>query len=98
LHTDVRSNTQEFYMKKLAVVLLALVAMPAMAKDRASKFDVDGDKRVSYVELAAKCEVRKGLFEKADKDGDGVLSNAEMKTAKEYLFKNRCDKTDDKNA
>jgi len=85
-------------MKKLAVVLLALVTVPALAKDRASKFDKDGDNRVSYVELTEKCEVRKGLFEKADKDGDGVLSNAEMKTAKEYLFKNRCDKIEEKNA
>ena len=86
-------------MKKLAVVLLALVSVPAMAKDRASKFDVDGDKRVSFAELTAKCEVRKGLFDKADKDSDGVLTNGEMKTAKEYLFKNRCDKVEeDKNA
>ena len=85
-------------MKKLAVVLLAaLVSVPVMAKDRASKFDKDGDNRVSYVELTEKCEVRKGLFEKADKDSDGVLSNSEMKTAKEYLF-NRCDKTEEKNA
>lgn len=85
-------------MKKLAVVLLALVTVPAMAKGRADLFDKDGDKRVSYVELTEKCEVRKGLFEKADKDSDGVLTEAEMRTAKEYLFKNRCDKTDDKNA
>ena len=86
-------------MKKLAVVLLALVSVPAMAKDRASKFDVDGDKRVSFAELSAKCEVRKSLFEKADKDSDGVLTNGEMKTAKEYLFKNRCDKVEvEKNA
>lgn len=83
-------------MKKLAIVLLALVAVPAMAKDRASKFDTDGDKRVSFVELTAKCEVRPGLFERADKNGDGVLSNQEMQTAKEYLF-NRCNK-EEKNA
>ncbi len=83
-------------MKKLAVVILALVSIPAMAKDRASKFDTDGDKRVSFVELSAKCEVRPGLFERADKNGDGVLSNSEMKTAKEYLF-TRCNK-EEKNA
>ena len=83
-------------MKKLAVVLLALVSIPAMAKDRASQFDTDGDKRVSFVELSAKCEVRPGLFERADKNGDGVLSNAEMQTAKEYLF-TRCNK-EEKNA
>jgi hypothetical protein len=86
-------------MKKLAVVILALVSVSVMAKDRASRFDTDGDKRVSYVELTEKCEVRKGLFEKADKDSDGVLTNGEMKTAKKYLFKNRCDQhKKDKNA
>ena len=84
-------------MKKLAVVLLALISVPALAKDRASKFDVDGDKQVSFAELTAKCEVRKGLFEKADKDGNGVLTNGEMKTAKEYLF-NRCEKEERKDA
>lgn len=89
---------QEFYMKKLAIVLLALVTVPVMAKDRASRFDKDGDNRVSYVELTEKCEVRKSLFDKADKDSDGVLTNGEMKTAKEYLFKNRCDRVEDKNA
>lgn len=89
---------QEFYMKKLAIVLLALVTVPVMAKDRASRFDKDGDNRVSYVELTEKCVVRKSLFEKADKNSDGVLTNGEMKTAKEYLFKNRCDRVKDKNA
>ena len=85
-------------MKKLAVVLLALVSVSVMAKDRAELFDKDGDKRVSYVELTEKCEVRKSLFEKADKNGDSVLTDAEMRTAKDYLFKNRCDKTEEKNA
>ena len=79
-------------MKKLAVVLIATMSVAAMAKDRASKFDSDGDSKVSFVELNAKCEVSKGLFEKADKNGDGVLSNSEMKTAKEYLFRNGCDR------
>jgi hypothetical protein len=83
-------------MKKLVVGLLALVSVSAMAKDRASQFDTDGDKRVSLVELSAKCEVRPGLFARADKNGDGVLSNAEMQTAKEYLF-TRCNK-EEKNA
>ena len=85
-------------MKKLAVVLLALVSIPAMAKDRAELFDKDGDNRVSYVELTEKCEVRKNTFEKADKNGDGVLTDSEMRTAKDYLFKNRCDKREEKNA
>jgi hypothetical protein len=31
------------------------------------------------------------LFEKADKSGDGALSNSEMRTARAYLF-TKCDK------
>lgn len=84
-------------MKKLAVLVLALVSVSAMAQNRVAKFDIDGDSKVSFDELTAKCEVRKGLFEKADKNGDGVLSNSEMKTAKEYLF-NRCEKNESKDA
>lgn len=84
-------------MKKLAVVLLALVSVPVLAQDRVAKFDVDGDSRVSFNELTVKCEVRKSLFEKADKNGDGVLTNGEMKTAKEYLF-TRCEKEERKDA
>lgn len=83
-------------MKKLAVVLLALVSIPAMAKDRASKFDTDGDQRVSFAELSSKCEVRPGLFERADKNGDGVLSNSELQAAHRYLL-DRCNKKE-KNA
>ena len=83
-------------MKKLVIGLLALVSVPVLAQDRVTKFDTDGDNRVSLVELSAKCEVRPGLFERADKNGDGVLSNAEMQTAKEYLF-TRCNK-EEKNA
>lgn len=83
-------------MKKLVVGVLALISVPAMAQDRVSKFDTNGDARVDFAELSSTCEVSKSLFEKADKNGDGVLSNSEMRTAKEYLF-SRC-KNDEKNA
>ena len=83
-------------MKKFAIGLLALVSVTAMAQDRVSKFDKNGDAKVDFAELTATCEVSKGLYEKADKDNDGVLSNIEMRTAKAYLFKN-CNKTE-KNA
>ncbi len=83
-------------MKKLAIGLLALVSVTAMAQDRVSKFDTNGDAKVDFAELNSTCEVSKGLFEKADKNGDGVLSNSEMKTARAYLF-DKC-KKEEKNA
>jgi len=83
-------------MKKFAIGLLALVSVTAMAQDRVSKFDKNGDAKVDFAELASTCEVSKSLFERADKNNDGVLSNNEMRTAKGYLF-SKCDK-EEKNA
>lgn len=77
-------------MKKLALVL-ALVSVPAMAQDRVAKFDLNNDKAVDFAELSTKCEVRKSLFDVADKNGDGVLSNKEMADARRYLL-NSCRK------
>jgi Ca2+-binding EF-hand superfamily protein len=67
-----------------------------MAQDRVAKFDKNGDAKIDFAELTATCKISKGLFEKADKNGDGVLSASEMRTAKAYLF-DRCDK-EEKNA
>ncbi len=78
-------------MKKLAISLLALVSATAMAQDRVSKFDKNGDAKVDFAELTTTCEVSKNLFEQADKNNDGLLSNTEMRTAKAYLF-SKCDK------
>lgn len=78
-------------MKKIAVLGLVLVSSVAMAQDRVSKFDKNDDKRVEFVELKETCEVSKKLFDRADKNGDGVLSNAEMRTARGYLF-SKCKK------
>ncbi len=83
-------------MKKLVIGLLALVSVSAMAQDRVVKFDKNGDAKVDFAELSSSCEISKGLFEKADKDNDGLLSNMEMRTAKAYLFK-KCNK-EEKNA
>ena len=83
-------------MKKLLVGVLAILSVPALGQDRVSKFDINGDAKVDFAELNSTCEVSKSLFEKADKDGDGTLSNSEMRTAKGYLF-SRC-KSEEKNA
>lgn len=86
---------QEFNMKKLVIGLLAVVSMSAMAQDRVAKFDKNGDSKVDFTELTATCKVSKNLFEKADKNGDGLLSNSELQTARRYLL-DRC--TEEKNA
>jgi len=83
-------------MKKLLVGVLALLSVPALAQDRVAKFDRNNDGNVDFVELSSSCEVSKSLFERADKNGDGVLSNSEMRTARAYLF-TKC-KEEEKNA
>lgn len=75
-------------MKKLAFALV-FAAMPAFAQDRVSQYDFDKDGKVSLEDLNRFCTVSKSLFERADKDSDGFLSNSEMRTAKGYLF-SRC--------
>lgn len=76
-------------MKKL-IVAIALAATPAMAQDRVAQYDFDQDGKVSFEDLNRYCTVSKSLFETADKNGDKFLSNAEMRTAKRYLFE-RCE-------
>ena len=83
-------------MKKLAIGLLALISVSALAQDRVSRFDTNGDSKVDFAELNSTCQVSKSLFERADKDNDGALSNSEMRTAKAYLF-SKC-KVEEKNA
>lgn len=78
-------------MKKFIIGLM-LVSAPAMAQDRVSKYDFDKDGKVSYEDLARYCNVSKSLFDRADDNNDGFLSNSEMRSARYYLF-NRCNKT-----
>ena len=75
-------------MKKLIIGLMMLSA-PAMAADRVAQYDFDKDGKVSFEDVNRFCTVSSKLFEIADKNGDGFLSNAEMRNAKEYLF-SRC--------
>ncbi len=83
-------------MKKLVIGLLALASVSVMAQDRVSKFDKNGDAKVDFAELSVSCEVSKSLFERADKNGDGLLSNVELQTARRYIL-DRCNK-EEKNA
>jgi len=75
-------------MKKLIIGLIMLSA-PAMAQDRVAQYDFDKDGKVSFEDVNRYCTVSKGLFDRADKDGDGFLTNAEMRQARRYLF-DRC--------
>jgi Ca2+-binding EF-hand superfamily protein len=65
---------------------LAVFASEAFAQDRVSVYDADRNGRVEYTELSAQCHVSRKLFDRADRDGDGVLSNAELQRARRYLL------------
>lgn len=80
-------------MKKLIIGLMMLSA-PAIAQDRVAQYDFDMDGKVSFEDLNRYCDVSKSLFDRADKNGDGFLSNSEMRTAKNYLF-SRCEEKKD---
>ena len=75
-------------MKKL-ILALALASTPALALDRVAQYDFDKDGKVSFEDVNRFCTVSKALFDRADKNGDGFLSNAEMSMAHRYLF-SRC--------
>ena len=75
-------------MKKLWIFAI-IAAAPVMAQDRVAQYDFDKDGKVTFEDLNRYCTVSKSLFERADKNNDGFLTNAEMRTAKEYLF-SRC--------
>ena len=75
-------------MKKLIIGLMML-SVPAMAQDRVAQYDFDKDGKVSFEDVNRYCTVSSALFEKADKNQDGFLSNTEMRQANRYLF-SRC--------
>jgi Ca2+-binding EF-hand superfamily protein len=66
-----------------------MLSAPAMAQDRVAQYDFDKDGKVSFEDVNRYCTVTSALFEKADKNGDGFLSNSEMRQANRYLF-SRC--------
>jgi hypothetical protein len=75
-------------MKKFIIGLM-LASTPAIAQDRVSQYDFDQDGKVSFEDINRYCDVSKALFNRSDKNGDGALSNTEMRTGKGYLF-TRC--------
>ena len=75
-------------MKKF-ILALALVSAPVLAQDRVAQYDFDRDGKVSFEDVNRYCTVSKALFDKADKNGDGFLTNSEMQIARRYLF-SRC--------
>jgi len=75
-------------MKKI-ILALAIVSTPIMAADRVAQYDFDGDGKVSFEDVNRFCNVARSLFDKADKNGDGFLSNPEMANGRRYLF-SRC--------
>ena len=80
-------------MKKLfTLAVLSMFVTDAFADDwRMRKFDADNDGCVIAEELEAKgCTVKKGLFNVADKNKDGKLSQKELRKATNYMVRNRC--------
>jgi Ca2+-binding EF-hand superfamily protein len=73
-------------MKKLILALAIASTTAYAANDRVAQYDFDKDGKVSFEEIGRVCNVSKALFEKADKNGDGFLSNAEMSIARRYIF------------
>ena len=69
-----------------------MLSAPAMAQDRVSQYDFDKDGKVSFEDVNRYCTVSSALFERADKNQDGFLSNVEMRQARAYLF-SRCMET-----
>lgn len=84
-------------MKIFILVLFAFFAVPVLAQDRVSKYDLNDDNKVDYEELFAVCDLRKTLFDKADKNKDGSLTNTEMREGRAYLFRS-CNKQEKKEA
>ncbi len=66
-----------------------MLSAPAMASDRVAQYDFDKDGKVSFEDVNRYCTVSSALFERADKNQDGFLSNPEMRQARKYLF-SRC--------
>lgn len=80
-------------MKKIfAICTLSLFVTDAFADDwRMRKFDTNQDGFVMVDELKAQgCTVRMGLFNNADKNNDGKLSQKELRKASEYIVRSKC--------
>ena len=50
------------------IVLVGLFSVSALAANRVPKFDTDNDLHVNYVEITAKCQLSRQLFDLADKE------------------------------
>ena len=78
-------------MKKLFLgVVLSLFVTDSFAGDwRMRKFDMNSDGFVTASELSdANCNVKNELFERADFNNDGKLSQKEIRKASSYILNN----------
>lgn len=76
-------------MKICILFVMIFFAPLALSQDRVTQYDFDGDGKVSFEDVNRYCDVSRSLFDRADKNNDGYLSNSEMRSAKGYLF-SRC--------
>jgi len=72
-------------------MVLTLFVTDAFADDwRMRKFDMNSDGFITVSELKElKCPVKMNLFERADFDNDGKLSQKELRRSSSYIL-NRC--------
>jgi len=76
-------------MKKLfALTVCMFFVSDAFADDwRMKKYDLDADGLVSFSELKlSRCPIKQGLFDYADKSGDGFLNKKELRKSSTYTL------------
>ena len=73
-------------MKTLIMTIMTISAGTVLAQDRVSRFDLNHNGLVEYAELAQQCRVSSTLFDRADSNRDGALSNSELQRARHYLL------------
>jgi len=86
-----KGNTKN-YEEALSVIAVDALGstvgdgLKTAAADRVSQYDFDRDGKVSFEDVNRFCSVTRSLFDIADKNDDGFLSNSEMTNARRYLF------------
>ena len=82
-------------MKKFILLLAVIASTPTFANikyqvfDRVKQYDFDQDGKVSFEDINRYCTVSRTLFDRADKNSDGYLTNSELRDARLYLLE-RC--------
>jgi len=82
----------KFWQNSVLAGLVIVISAQGVAENRIETYDFNRDGKVSYEDINRYCDVSEKLFKFADKNGDGFLSESEMRTGREYLFSNCANK------